>query len=208
MDKLLLTQLESTFQKCSDCLLHPEYPPLLQQLDDMVLTQPLVDYLCDKATSKKHIWEIRFMHLRILLRNPSAQSFDLKGFYKANIGKSRRPAMKLFWIRGFAMYATEKELNPIMEKFRNTLEGPHGTADINDILSVAGLPYLVKTYGYPCFVQTLETAKETQQRIHPLLRDFYTLDERMEQVNLLSPEERHKRTMAYLEEQRAKTQPK
>ena len=203
MDKLLLTQLENTFKKCSDCLLHPEYMPLLQQLDDMVLTQPFIDYLCDKATSKKHIWEIRFIHLRTLLRNPSSQSFDLKAFYKENISKSRRPAMKLFFIRGYAIYATEKELNPIMEKFRKTLEGPHGTADINDILSVAGLPYLVNTYGYPCFVQTLETAKETQHRIHPLLRDFYTLDEKMEQVNLVSPEESRKRTLAVLEERRA-----
>ena len=206
MSQSLLFELENAFQKCSDCLLHPEYTVLLQQLDDIELTQPLVDYLCDKATSKKLIWELRFDHLRILLRNPSAQSFDLKTFYRENLKKSRRPAMKIFWIRGYAMYASEKELNPIMEKFRKNLDGPHGTADINDILSVAGLPYLVKTYGYPCFEQTLEKAKETQLKVHPLLRDYYTLNERMEEVGLLSPEERHKRTMAYLEEQRSKNQ--
>lgn len=203
MEACRVSDLERSFQNCSDCILHPDYTEQLKKLDTITFTQELVDYLCEKATSKKHIWEIRFEHLRLLLCNPSSQAFDLKNFYFTNLQKSRRPAMKIFWIRGYAIYASEKELEPIMDRFCKILDGPHGTADINYILSVAGLPYLVKTYGYPCFARTLEKAEETRQRIHPLLRDFYTLDENMRQVDLLSPEESARRTIAFLEERKA-----
>ena len=84
MDNCLLSELERTFKKCSDCLLHPDYIANLNKLNNIELSQELIDYLCDKATSKKHIWEIRFDHLRILLLNPSAKAFDLKEFYFEN----------------------------------------------------------------------------------------------------------------------------
>ena len=200
MDHSLLLELERTFKKCSDCALHPEYTALLQELDKIDLTQELVDYLCAKATSKKHIWEIRFDHLRILLRNPTSQAFDLKGFYLENLKKSRRPAIKMFFIRGYAAYASEAELIPVMEKFRKNLEGPCGYIDFNYILSIAGLPYLVKTYGYPCFTQTLEKANQEHDKISASLRGYFTLNENMEQVNLLSPEECRKRMEAFLRE--------
>ncbi len=195
----LLSELERSFKQCSDCLLHPEYVEYLNLLYKIPLNQALVDYLCAKATSKKHIWEIRFEHLRILLMNPTSRAFDLKGFYLENLKKSRRLAMKIFYIRGYAMYATEEELNPVMAKFRNNLEKNHDDIDYNYILSVAGLPYLVKTYGYDCFVQSLEKAKDEHEKIDPLLRGYFTLDENLNQINLRTAEEIHERTMAFLE---------
>ncbi len=195
----LLSELERTFKKCSDCLLHPEYVEYLNLLYKIPLNQDLVDYLCTKATSKKHIWEIRFDHLRILLMNPTSRAFDLKGFYLENLKKSRRLAMKVFYIRGYAMYATEEELIPVMAKFQNNLEKNHDYIDYNYILSVAGLPYLVKAYGYDCFVQSLEKAKDEHEKIDPLLRGYFTLDENLNQINLRTAEEIHERTMAFLE---------
>ena len=195
----LLSELERTFKRCSDCLLHPEYEEYLNLLCKIPLNQELVDYLCEKANSKKHTWEIRFEHLRVLLMNPTSRVFDLKGFYLEKLKKSRRLAMKIFYIRGYAMYATEEELIPVMAKFRNNLEKNHDDIDYNYILSVAGLPYLVKTYGYDCFVQTLEKAKQEHEKIDPLLRGYFTLDENLNQVNLLTDEEIHQRTMAFLE---------
>ena len=198
----LLSKVERTFKKCSDCQLHPEYVECLNLLYKIPLNQELVDDLCGKATSQKHIWEIRFAHLRILLMNPTSRAFDLKGFYLENLKKSRRLAMKIFFIRGYAMYATEEELNPVMAKFRNNLEKNHDYIDYNYILSAAGLPYLVKTYGYDCFVQSLEKAKQEHEKIDPLLRGYFTLDEHLNQINLLTTEEIHQRTMAFLEKSR------
>lgn len=198
MNQHLLSELEKAFKKCSDSSLHPEYTTLLQKLDDIKLTQELVDFLCEKASSKKLIWEVRFVHLRILLRNPSSQEFKLKDFYLENIKKSRRLPIKLFYIRGYALYATENELIPIMERFRKNLEMSYDYIDYNYILSVAGLPYLAETYGYSCFVQTLEKANFEHNKINPLLRDYFTLNENLEQVNLISPEEVRNRTHTFL----------
>ena len=204
MDNCLLSELERTFKKCSDCLLHPDYIANLNKLYNIELSQELIDYLCSKITSKKHIWEIRFDHLRILLLNPSAKAFDLKEFYFENLKKCRRLAMKIFYIRGYAIYASEEELNPVMEKFRKNLDKNHDYIDYNYLLSVAGIPYLVDTYGYDCFVRTLEKAEEEHQRIDPLLRGYFTLNINLEQVNLLSTEEVIRRSERFLEKCRNK----
>lgn len=202
METCLLAELERTFKKCSDCGLHPDYVFLLNQLNHMELTRELVDYLCEKCTSKKHIWEIRFDHLRILLRNPSSQPFDLKDFYCQNLKRSRRLAMKLFYIRGYAIYASEEELNPVMEKFCNNLEKNHDYIDYNYILSAAGLPYLAETYGYRCFTQALDKAREEHQKINAAFRGLFTLNEKLEQVNLITPQEAARRMQAFLEKRR------
>ena len=199
MDHCLLSALEQAFKKCSDCLLQPEYTALLNQLDNIELTQELVNYLCAKATSTKHIWEIRFIHLRILLCNPSSYKFDLREFYLENIKKCRRLAMKVFFIRGYAIYASEEELNPIMEKFQKNLEKNHDYIDYNYILSIAGLPYLVHTYGYTCFTETLKKAEQEYQNIDPLLRGYFTINSHLEQVNLLPLEEIHKQSQLFLD---------
>ena len=204
MDNCLLSELERTFKKCSDCSMHPNYIANLDKLYNIELSQELIDYLCDKATSKKHIWEIRFDHLRILLLNPSAKAFDLKEFYYDNLKKCRRLAIKIFYIRGYAIYASEEELNPVMEKFRKNLEKNHDYIDYNYLLSAAGIPYLVDTYGYDCFVKTLEKAEEEHQRIDPLLRGYFTLNTNLEQVNLLSTEEVIRRSERFLEKCRNK----
>ncbi len=198
MNNCLLSDLERTFKKCSDCLLHPDYIALLNKLYNIELTQELVDYLCDKATSKKHIWEIRFKHLRILLLNPSAKAFNLKDFYFENLKKSRRLAIKIFYIRGYAIYASEEELNPVMMKFQNNLVKNHDYIDYNYLLSVAGIPYLVDAYGYDCFAKTLEKAEEEHRQIDPLLQGYFTLNENLEQINLLPIEEARRRFGEFL----------
>ena len=180
MDNSLILELEQTYSKCSDCMLHPDYVSNLNKRYNIELTKDLVDYLCDKIASKKHIWEIRFYHLRILLLNSSAKAFNLKDFYFERLIKCRRLALKIFFIRGYAIYATEEELIPVMEKFRKSLANNHDYIDYNYLLSVAGIPYLVDTYGYDCFVRTLEKAEEEHQIIDPLLHGFFTINEELE----------------------------
>ena len=199
MNNDLLSALERSFKKCSDCLLHPDYVSCLKKLYDIELSQEYIDYLCKIITSKKHIWEIRLHHLAILLLNQSAKAFDLKNFYFENLKRCRRLAIKIFYIRGYAIYASEAELNPVMENFCRNLEKNHDYIDYNYILSVAGLPYLVDTYRYDCFVRTLKKAEEEHEKINPLLRGCFTLNSNLEQVNLLTNEEVQKRTKQFLD---------
>ncbi len=189
MNNSLLADLECSFKKCSNCLLHSDYISLLNKMYDIELSQEHIDFLCNKVMSKDQIWEIRFEHLRILLLNPSASSYDLKQFYLENLKKCRRITMKLFFIRGYAIYASEEEIETVIDKFEKCLEKNHDYIDYNCILSVAGIPYLVDTYGYECFVRTLEKAEEEYQRIDPLLRGFFTLNSNLEQIDLLSTDE-------------------
>lgn len=186
------------FSKCSDCLVHPEYEKLLKKLYAYELTQEIIDYLCSKAVSKKHICEIRFQHLKVLLLNKSALKFDLKQFYLDSIKKSRRLWLKMFYIRGYAFYATEQELAPIMKKFQTELEKYHDYVDYEYILSEAGLPYLVNEYDYHCFRDALETANNEYKKIDPLLRGYFTLNETLEHINLISNEEAMKRSKEFL----------
>ena len=197
MNDDLLSKLEIYFKKCSDCILDPEYISLLKELYSIKLSKDHIDYLCDKVISKRHIWEIRFDHLRILLLNTSATEYDLKAFYFENLKKCRRLALKIFFIRGYAVYASEEELIPIMEKFQKSLEKNHDYIDYNYILSVAGLPYLVDVYKYDCFVQALKKAEEEHEKIDPLLRGYFTFNSKLEQVNLLTIAEVMKRSRQF-----------
>ena len=199
MNDVLLSELDRAFKRCSDCILHSEYISLINKLNNIKLSKDHIDYLCDKIISPKHIWEIRFEHLHILLLNPSATEYDLKAFYFENLKKCRRLAMKIFFIRGYAIYASEEELIPIMEKFQKSLEKNHDYIDYNYILSVAGLPYLVNEYGYDCFAKSLEKAREEHEKIDPLLRGYFTLNENLEQVDLLPNEEIQRRQALFLE---------
>lgn len=194
----MLEELKYWFSKCSDCLLHPEYKKLLQDLYTYNLTQELIDFLCDKATSKKHCYEIRFEHLKVLLLNKSAMNYDLKAFYSDSLKRCRKMRLKIFFIRGYTAYATEEELCPVMKKFQEQSTNNHDYIDYEHILSVAGLPYLVNTYGYDCFKTALRTVQNEYQKIHPLLRGYFTLNESLEQINLLSIQEMKKRTDAFI----------
>lgn len=200
----LLPQLEAMFKRCSDCGLHPEYKPLLKQLETTPLSAELVNYLCDKATSKKHWPGIRFAHLRILLLNETSRSFDLKQWYLDGFKKSRLLWLRLAFLRGYAMYAAEHEMIPLMKKFSQLMQGKQcGYEDWAEIMAESGLPHLVKTYGYPCIFEAWEVAKAEHLKLSPLLRNLYTSNERMETVMLVSPEEMSARLNAFCSGQNA-----
>ena len=199
LQKQVLMKLQNLIKKCSDCGLHPDYIEVLNSAQYCELNQELIDYICNIILSKKYIWEIKFDHLRILLLNPSAQKYDLKQFYYDRIMKSRRLAIKVFFIRGYSLYVDESDVKIVVDKFIRNMRKIHDYIDYEFILSEAGLPYLVKTYGYTCFVDALAIAKEEYQKIDPLLKNYFTINENLEQVSLLSNEEVVNRTQKFIE---------
>ncbi len=194
----MIEKLEYWFSKCSDCLLHPEYKKLLYELYNYELNQEIIDFLCDKAASKKHWCEIRFEHLKILLLNETSFNYDLKQFYFDSLKRCRRLWLKMFYIRGYALYASEAELLPIMKKLQQQLEKNHDYIDYEYILSEAGLPYLAEKYNYTSLKETLETAKNEYQKIDPLLRGYFTMNEKLEHIDLISNEEALKHSKEFL----------
>ncbi len=196
----LLQQLKENYLYSDYYIPYPPYNELLQRLWTEPLTQELVDYLCmqiDNPKSKRSC-ELRFIHLQPLYLNPTATNFDLKDYLHTHIKRSRRLWLKMFFIRAFVPFAEERECIPLMKSFSDSLIKIHDYQDYDQILSAAGLPYLVKRYGYACFRDTLELAKIEYEKIDPLLRGHFTLDEDGELINLLSHAESKKRMDLYL----------
>ncbi len=198
MDDILL-RLEKEYKRCSDWLITNEYKNILDVLCSYPLDYDIVKSLCDKSLDKKHWPGVRFESLRVLLLNSDTAKFDLKQFFFDNQKRSRRLYMRLFFMRGYALYATEEEMIPLMKKLQELLLKNHDYIDYEAILSIGGLPYLVEKYGYKCCVDALETAKREYLEIDPLLRGQFTFDENLNQVDLLTPEESNLRYKKFLE---------
>lgn len=201
---VVLEALESEATRCSDGILTKQYRSMLDALDDQALTQELVDYLCKMIVAKKYFWEIHFEHLRPLLLNSTAINFDLKAFYAERFNRSRRLCMKMYFMRGYAMYASEQETALMCEKFERAIRKGHDYIDYMDIMSEYGLAYLVRTYNYPCFVEAWDTAQREYEQIHPKLRGYATTDAKLRHVNFLSTEEVWQRQMQFIAELREK----
>jgi hypothetical protein len=64
--------------------------------------------------------------------------------------------MKLIAAHGYANYASEEELDHIMEHFMKILKKrseltPYNYQEYEFIRSACGLPHLIKKFGYACF---------------------------------------------------------
>ena len=195
----LLTQLKSNYRYSDYYIPDKRYEQYLHQLYTEPLTQELVDYLCfqiDNPKNKKSC-ELRFIHLQPLFINPSVQNFDLKEYLHSHITKCKRLWLKLFYIRAYSIFATEKELETIMQKFEVNLQKSHDYQDYEQILSKAGLPYLCKKYEYNCFYHALSVAEKEYLTIDPLLRGFFTLDEDGNMIEILTPLQCRERLEAF-----------
>lgn len=96
----------------------------------------------------------RYSFLKELaIRHPEKTS---KEFFLAVFKKERYLDMRLTAIRGYAVFATEKEIEPLMKKMTELLRKRPQTTPYNyqeyEILRSAYLmPYLLEKYGYTCF---------------------------------------------------------
>lgn len=202
--EVTLQDLEREVKRCSECGLTVEYRMLLDALDEVSLTQELVDYLCRMIVAKKYVWEIHFAHLRPLLLNPMAKQFDLKQFFAERFSRSRRLCMKMYFLRGYAMYACEEETSKLCSKFAQALSKNRDYIDYIYIMSEYGLQHLVRSYNYPCFVDAWAKAQSEYEKIHPHLHGYATTDARLRQVSLLSSEEVLRRQQLFIAELREK----
>lgn len=198
----LLQKLKENYRYSDFYLPDERYEQYLRLLRTEPLTQELVDYLCSQIDNpkSKRSCELRFIHLQPLFLNSTAVDFDLKDYIYDHLKKSRRPWLRLFYIRTYAIYATEAELEPVISKFEDMMRKYHDYQDFAQILSDAGLPYLVQRYGYPCFKRALATAIQEYTHINSRLKGFFTLNEDGDVFTLLSADEIRERYEQYLRE--------
>lgn len=102
--------------------------------------------------------------------------------------------MRLTAIRGYAIYASEKEISPLMKKFIDILvkipsRTPYNYQEYEMLRSKFGLPYLVEQYRYECFKEALGQLEKQYNDMPDECKGFFTLDENGIYVALMTREE-------------------
>lgn len=122
------------------------------------------------------------------------QKYDLKEFFLSAFKKERYLDMRLTAIRGYAIYASEKEIYPLMKKFIDILvkipsRTPYNYQEYEMLRSKFGLPYLVEQYRYDCFKEALDQLEKQYNDMPDECKGFFTLDENGIYVALMTREE-------------------
>lgn len=119
------------------------------------------------------------------------EDINLIDFFFKAFKKERYLDMRLTAIRGYAKYATENEVEKLMSKFTEILmkrpeSTPYNYQEYELLRSAFGLPYLVDTYGYDCFIQAYEQEEKQYHAMPDAFKGHFTLNERGDIVQLRS----------------------
>lgn len=122
------------------------------------------------------------------------KELELKDFFRKAYKKERYLDMKLLAIHGLAYYASEEEINKVMDHFLKLLikrpeTTPYNYQEYEFLRSAFGLPRLIKTYGYSCFEKVLQQVEKQYHDMPEAFQGHYTFDEEGKAVQLRSPEE-------------------
>lgn len=135
------------------------------------------------------------------------KELDLKDFFQKAYKKERYLDMRLLAIHGLTKYASEKEIDKIMDHFLQILikrpeTTPYNYQEYEFLRSAFGLPLLMKQYGYPCFEQALQQVEKQYHDMPEAFQGHFTYDEDGRAVQLRSPSETKKMIERFFASQR------
>lgn len=152
--------------------------------------------------NNKHIdlMELYFQEKDISKRNEILKRLlndmpdDAKEFFLQVFKKERYLDMKLSAVRGYATYATEKEVSVLMGKLLELLKKrpsytPYDYTEYEPMRSVFLMPYLMKHYNYECFRVFSEQLEKQYNDMPDCFKNIFTLDEMGNVYNLRDTEE-------------------
>ncbi len=172
---------------------HPDFWTLLEKTCDHTLTEMDVSYLTDLYANVKEL-SIRNKLLQILF---DYYQYDLKDFFLQAFKRERYLDMRLAAIRGYSNFASETEVNKLMEKFIGILikrpeNTPYNYQEYEYLRSACGLPFLINKYGYSCFVKAYEKVEEQYHAMPDAFKEHYTFDVKGNFIELRTSEETKK----------------
>ncbi len=151
---------------------------------------------------KQHnlLMEVYFQEKDIFKRNEILKSLicekpiNAKDFFLKAFKKERYLDMKLSAVRGYAAYATENEVNVLMNKLLDMLKKtpektPYDYTEYEPMRSEFLMPYLLKHYGYECFRIFNEQLEKQYNDMPDCFKNIFTLDEMGNLHNLRDFEE-------------------
>ncbi|AUS29381.1 hypothetical protein MMB75_14590 [Paenibacillus sp. P2(2022)] len=118
------------------------------------------------------IEQLYFKMKNIALRNKilygliRCRNLELKDFFQKAYKKERYLDMRLLAIHGLAHYASEEEIEKVMQHFLKILikrpeTTPYNYQEYELLRSAFGLPLLIKKYGYPCFEKNFNKSRNS-----------------------------------------------
>ncbi|GIP51082.1 hypothetical protein [Paenibacillus vini] len=159
-----------------------------------------IDYEFLTTEEAKWIEQLYLKLKNIALRNKilydliHCKELELAPFFRNAYKKERYLDMRLLAIRGLAHYASEEEINKIVDHFLKILikrpeTTPYNYQEYEFLRSAFGLPFLIKTYGYPCFEKALQQVEKQYEDMPEAFKGHFTFDEDGKAVQLRSPHE-------------------
>ncbi|AWB46645.1 hypothetical protein DCC85_22375 [Paenibacillus sp. CAA11] len=166
-------------------------PKFISALEDVVyesLTKEeaeLIEALYFK--SKNAAWRNKI--LRGLIR---CKELELKDFFQKAYKKERYLDMRLLAVHGLTYYASEEEIDKVMDHFLKILmkrpeTTPYNYYEYEFLRSAFGLPPLIKKYGYPCFERALQQVEKQYHDMPEAFKGHLTFNEDGKQVMLRTP---------------------
>lgn len=117
-----------------------------------------------------------------------------KDFFEKAFKKERKLEEKLTALRGFAFFATEQEVEPYSDKLLGLVSKipestPYAYNLYEDMRAAYLLPYLVKTYNYPCFVRLRDQVEKQYNDMPDVFKNIYSWDENGVYYEIRDPKE-------------------
>lgn len=137
---------------------------------------------------QEHLMETYFQEKEVSKRNEILRQLLLdmpvnaKDFFLKAFKKERYLDMKLSAVRGYAVYATEKEVSVLMSKLLELLKKrpektPYNYTEYEPMRSVFLMPYLLEHYDYACFQEFNIQLKKQYDDMPDCFKSIFTLDE-------------------------------
>ncbi|MFD1176482.1 hypothetical protein ACFQ3W_09235 [Paenibacillus puldeungensis] len=154
--------------------------------DEAVLIEQLYFKLKDLALRNKILYG--------LIR---CKDLELKDFFQKAYKKERYLDMRLLAVHGLAHYASEEEIDKVMDHFLKILikrpeTTPYNYQEYEFLRSAFGLPLLIKKFGYSCFEKVLQQVEKQYQDMPEAFKGHFTYDEDGKPVLLRLPSETKK----------------
>ena len=131
-----------------------------------------------------------------------------KEFFENAFKKERKLEEKLTALRGFAYYASEQEVEPYANKLRESIlkipkTTPYAYNLYEDIRAAYLLPYLVKTYNYPCFIELRNQVEKQYEDMPDVFKNIYSYDENGQFYQMRDPREVKRAIDEFLSQKRS-----
>ena len=125
------------------------------------------------------------------------EELELKDFFQKAYKKVRYLDMRLLAVHGLAHYASEEEIDKVMDHFLKILikrpeNTPYNYQEYEFLRSAFGLPLLIKKFGYSCFEKVLQQVEKQYQDMPEAFKGHFTYDEDGRPVLLRLPRETKK----------------